>query len=599
MKMAKLGRIGNKRFYPVIAASLIAITVLAQEPVLAKDLGDVKALIKVKQALKEHPDSVMAHIKYQDAMIEDGWREQMISEYGGRLKKQGETPENIYLLARLKEDIEAQAAVYNDLIKKFPDFTWGYFGSAHISWKRGDRLEAIKLFERVLGMDPKHTFAYQWITYIYEKQNDYKKAEEIILMGLQHLPDDAELLAYHATCLKDLERYEEALAQADLALKIEPENELALRQRGWILALMKRDKDAAAAIEAYLELWPSSDSMLEILGSMYYELYRAPPGSSKNLDKAEEAWLKALELSPNSGSLYLNLHFIYLKRSWPVHLLWYAQKGLKLAPNDGNAGVAQTNIGSGAGMSAVSSSSQGIEIKRPEDYIRSRRDMSDKELALPGKQDNETAWNALEQALAGSSRPQKEGIDELIKKFPEFAPAYYNRGVLGMWSYKDAEALSYLEKAVSLVKEWGRGYGALAAAQLRLRRYRNGRLTLKTAQALAPDNPEIQFNVKLMKMFDEAVVGQTISELEDTLELIRSKPEKAERVLFGMSMFGDYLKRDPESAQIHELYADIFAASQDDSDWKTALETYRKAIELGGDKDRLSAKIAEVQGRKK
>ncbi len=593
--MIKKGRARSRQFHLVIVAGFIAMTAVA-ETAIAKDPGDVKALIKAKQAIQENPDSVRAHMQYQDAMIGDGWREQMIAEYSERFEKQGNTPENIYLLARIKEDVEAQALVYKDLIEKFPDFTWGYFGSAVVSWTRGDRDGAIKLFEHVLKIDPKHRFAYQWIAYMYGEQNDNEKAYGTTLRGLQHLPDDAGLLAYHASYLKDLERYEEALASVDLALKVEPENELALRQRGLLLALMKKHKDATAALEAYLELWPSSAFMRDLLGLVYYKLDEATL-DSRDLDKAEEAWLKALELSPNLGDVYLELHFVYLKRNWPVHLLWYAQKGLELAPDDGNAGAAETNIGSGAGMDAVCY--QGIEVKMPKDYIRSRRDMSDKELTILGKQDNETAWNALEEAMAGSSKPNKEGLDAMIKKFPTFAPAYYNRGVLGMRENKGEEALAHLEKAVSLAKEWGRGHGALAAAQLRLKRYRDGRLTLKTAQDLDPDNPEIQFNVKVMKMFDEAVVGYTIAELQDTLEFVRTKPEKAERALFSMSIFGNYLRRDPESAQIHELYADIFAASTYDGHWNTALETYRKAIELGGDKNRLSAKIAEVQGRKK
>ncbi|MDP3731926.1 MAG: hypothetical protein Q8R31_02680, partial [Candidatus Omnitrophota bacterium] len=94
--MIKKGRSKNLWFYPAMAAFLITITAIAQ-PVLAKDIGDVKALIKAKQVIKESPNSVTAHMKYQDAMIEDGWREQMIAEYSERLKKQGETHENIYL----------------------------------------------------------------------------------------------------------------------------------------------------------------------------------------------------------------------------------------------------------------------------------------------------------------------------------------------------------------------------------------------------------------------------------------------------------------------------------------------------------------------
>ena len=107
MKISKLSYIAIRNFLSI----LLLIMFVAALPVYAADLGNVKALSRAKQSIKENPNSVRDHRAYQDAMISDGWRDAMVTEYSERLKN-NESPENIYLLCRLTEEVEATATIY-------------------------------------------------------------------------------------------------------------------------------------------------------------------------------------------------------------------------------------------------------------------------------------------------------------------------------------------------------------------------------------------------------------------------------------------------------------------------------------------------------
>ena len=166
--------------------------------------------------------------------------------------------------------------------------------------------------------------------------------------------------------------------------------------------------------------------------------------------------------------------------------------------------------------------------------------------------------------------------------------------ILQKGNYKMKESLADLEKTVSLNDNWGRALGALAVPQMRLKKYASARTNLKRAYELDPDNEGIQFNKDLMMIFDEAVVQGTVKQLHELRDAILNGYEMNLDTFEVLgSSFEGYFDRDPGSHEIQEAYGDIFAASEIYK--RSAIKYYKKAIELGGEREKLLGKIADIE----
>jgi hypothetical protein len=124
---------------------------------------------------------------------------------------------------------------------------------------------------------------------------------------------------------------------------------------------------------------------------------------------------------------------------------------------------------------------------------------------------------------------------------------------------------------------------------------------LKEAGKLAPKNLAIQYHIILMEMFDEAVVGGTVKQLQDIAAGVKAEVGiNLDTFDVFVVPFERYLDRDPTSPEIYEAYGDIFTASPNPYYWKSAIPHYKKAIRLGGNMRRLLEKVAKAeQGRTK
>jgi len=518
----------------------------------AVDLGHVKELIKVKSELKKHPGSVELHRRYQDLMIEDGWEEQIVTQYTMRRKKEG-TPQNIYLLLRLKK--EQKKADYKKLIEDFPDFSWGYFGLASMENESGNTERAKRLYEKVLALDGRNVPAYQLLASMYYKAGDPAKAIAVIKRGIKIMPESPGLLAYHGYYLGRLKRYPQALEVLNSALKIEPENELALRQLGFVLTNLGRDEDAAKAHRQYLSLWPSFGAIWANLCRNLLALYDKNH-DLETLNESEKAWLKAIEVSPKDADVYAFLIDFFNDRNWWVHGLWFNNKALAfVSPKSGYYSGLMHNR-DWIPAKKMGTSVYMIEAVRP--------------LKHTGREDGLSA----------------SAID------------HYNKGVLSIPNDLK-KSVTELKAAIAIEPGWAEAHGALAVGYMMQKNYRDARKAIKTALELKPDDIAIQFNARLMKMFDEAVVQGTVKQLQEIAQGVKAGAGiNLDSFEVFASPFERYLDRDPTSPEIYEAYGDIFAASPESSYWSSAIRYYRKAIELGGNKEKLSAKIGKLEKTK-
>lgn len=567
---------------------------IAVLPVYAADLGNVKALMRAKQAIKENPNSVRDHMAYQDAMINDGWRDAMITEYSERLKNDSNSPGNIFLLCRLTEDVEATATVYEGLLDSFPGFSWGYYGLAYVLQQRGDSEGAMQLYELILDIDPSFVEAYEQIAILYSEKGGYVKGDEVILEGLKYIPKSPKLLALHAFFLKLLGQHEEALNIVNEVLKLEADSELALRQLGFIYSDMKNYKEAIIARRHYLSIWPSSPWIWHYLCTELFELY----DNSKDLDilnEAEQACFESVNRSDGDLEILISFIVLFRDREWVVHELLYIQRAYKIIPTDHVDYDAIEHSIDWIPANKIAGHSFPNEVAVPKDYLYLLKNLTESESATFGTDEISEKWQQFESMMGKQSEVSPESSSSVVDALPDFAPAYYNRGIAQLNNRNLDIGLADLKQSTVLEPEWGRAHAALAVAYIMNREYSNARKSLQDADKIGVESPAFEYNKSFMRVFDEAVVVGTVEQLQAIAEAVKSGGGPNLGTFFFGAAFERYFKRDPTSPEIYEAYGDIFFAHSNDFHWSTALDNYKKALELGGDKKRLMDKITKIE----
>jgi Flp pilus assembly protein TadD len=95
--------------------------------------------------------------------------------------------------------------------------------------------EAVDLFKKVISLNPEFYSAYMDLRLVYERLGEKKKYDELLQTSLkvypqylsQH-PDDARARMFFATDLAQMDRTEEAKAEAAKALELNPNDPLML-----------------------------------------------------------------------------------------------------------------------------------------------------------------------------------------------------------------------------------------------------------------------------------------------------------------------------------------------------------------------------------
>lgn len=131
-----------------------------------------------------------------------------------------------------EQTLRSMAAAYPELA--------GPFVNLGISlWRQGRTEEAASAFEQALSINPLHNDAYVQYGVMLREQGEFERAEEIYLKALEVWPHNLPALR-NLGILYDLYmgKFEQALAQYELALRVMPEP--SQEMQGWIIDLKRR-----------------------------------------------------------------------------------------------------------------------------------------------------------------------------------------------------------------------------------------------------------------------------------------------------------------------------------------------------------------------
>jgi len=238
--------------------------------------------------------------------------------------------------------------------------------------------EAIARYQDVIASAPGILEAYIGLGALHHESDRYEKALEVFAAGLKRFPSDATLLFNIAATEAKLERFDDALAHADSAIK-GGEDVAIYSLRGTILRRLGRQAEAVEAFRKVASLDSKSARAHYNLGNVLYELARkeealASFGQAIKLDKdfqpahynlgavlydlarfdealkayevalapVEKDFAKGKEVAPAHARAYLNLGAIFLQRqSWDRALDAYS----KAARLDPSLAAAHYNVG--------------------------------------------------------------------------------------------------------------------------------------------------------------------------------------------------------------------------------------------------------------
>ena len=231
-----------------------------------------------------------------------------------------------------KGDYDRAIANYSEAIRFDPNDKWGHFNRASARYSAGDPGTAVADYTEAIRLDPQFAKAHAWRGRAYQDINrpadaiadferalefepkeegwvrphlgdlklaakEYDAAISLYTEHLKHVEPYAHIFVCRARARGLKGDHEEALADCDRALEIEPDFDAALYERGNLLRKLGRFDKSLEDLEKLIELLPESPQG---------HLSRA--STLRKLGRREEALAaceKAIQLDPKRSNAYL------------------------------------------------------------------------------------------------------------------------------------------------------------------------------------------------------------------------------------------------------------------------------------------------------
>ncbi len=305
--------------------------------------------------------------------------------------------------------------------------------------QQGRLAEAERIYAGVVQRAPNHFDALHLLGVIAYQNRDYARAVQLISKAISINPGVASAYSNRSNALKELGRFEEALAGYDKAISLKPDFE-DYYNRGNALGELKRFEEALASYDKAIALKPDFAEAFSNRGNALKELKR--PG------EALASYDKAIALKPDFQDYY-------------------------------NRGIALK------------------ELKRFEEALVSY----DKAIAL--KPDFAEAFFNRSVVLKEMNRFEESlaNCDRATALRPDFAEAHYNRGIVLKKLGRLEEALLSYEKSVALKPDLVDAHSDAGNVLKQLGRLDEARTALLKAIDIDPRKSGAYFNLADLRKF--------------------------------------------------------------------------------------------------
>ncbi|MCL5030008.1 MAG: tetratricopeptide repeat protein, partial [Bacteroidetes bacterium] len=195
----------------------------------------------------------------------------------------------------------------------------------------GELAEAIKYFEKTIGLFEPHLFAHYNLGLCYQSLKNYGAARKHYERAIELEPNYADAINNLGVVLINLKHYDEAEKKFSLAILLQPDNSKAYNNRGNLYFNQERFDLAKRDYQAALKYEPESPEFLFNLGSCFMQ--------QKKFEEALDYFSKAIEINPGYTVAYNNIGLSLYKLHRYEEAEVYFRKAL-----EGNHGDAQTHF---------------------------------------------------------------------------------------------------------------------------------------------------------------------------------------------------------------------------------------------------------------
>jgi tetratricopeptide (TPR) repeat protein len=188
-----------------------------------------------------------------------------------------------------------------------PDHSQARYFRATLYAGTGRKNEAVKELLKIKLGEGNYLRSRTLAAFILRQQSKLAQAEKVIGEGLKVEENNKDVLSYLLSLQRDQNKLGEAEETAKKALSFYPEDERFIFDYGIILYEQGREQEAEAQMQRILQLNPSHSDALNYLAYSLAE-------KKKDLDKAEEMVQAALRSRPKDGFFLDTLGWIYYQK---------------------------------------------------------------------------------------------------------------------------------------------------------------------------------------------------------------------------------------------------------------------------------------------
>lgn len=189
----------------------------------------------------------------------------------------------------------------------------------------GKPQEAAVSLSKAISVAPAVEGNYVDLAVLCLENQQYSQALQVAASGLQFIPTSWQLYTVHGMASSLLSRYEDAEADFEKSLQLEPLNSGAVAARSVLYAHTDQPAKAIAVLRQKLRSSPADSLLNYLLADALIRGGAEPP--SPQFEEARRAVLESLRGNPNSSNALTLLGKIYIKD----HLLEKAEQTLKTA----------------------------------------------------------------------------------------------------------------------------------------------------------------------------------------------------------------------------------------------------------------------------